>query len=273
MNTVEIYTDGACKGNPGPGGWGALLRSPSGQEKELFGGELNTTNNRMELMAVIEGLKKLKLLKDDVNELRTSLAAAKEHLEQAVAIKDAARERADVAEAELASVRLEQDRLNQMLQGLARRATAAELEIKKLAASDDGDTDGATSGDATEAEIKATVKAMRRRMKHCPGPVSSHTYDRESLAPSWSHPDIWLLGAAVATLSAMRGHITITTDNLLRDLPGTGENESQSVVRQVAEWVARNNLQKDPESASAKLYAAVTPTPAEASEKSHHYIR
>ena len=60
MNTVEIYTDGACKGNPGPGGWGALLRSPSGQEKELFGGELDTTNNRMELMAVIQALQALK---------------------------------------------------------------------------------------------------------------------------------------------------------------------------------------------------------------------
>jgi ribonuclease HI len=60
MNRVEIYTDGACKGNPGPGGWGVLLRSANGQEKELFGGEANTTNNRMELMAVIEALRALK---------------------------------------------------------------------------------------------------------------------------------------------------------------------------------------------------------------------
>jgi ribonuclease HI len=52
---VEMYTDGACKGNPGPGGWGALLRC-NGLEKELFGGERNTTNNRMELTAVIAGL-------------------------------------------------------------------------------------------------------------------------------------------------------------------------------------------------------------------------
>ncbi len=59
METVEIYTDGACKGNPGPGGWGALLRSGK-HEKELFGGESNTTNNRMELMAAIEALKALK---------------------------------------------------------------------------------------------------------------------------------------------------------------------------------------------------------------------
>jgi ribonuclease HI len=59
LNDVVIYTDGACKGNPGPGGWGAWLKSGA-TEKELFGGELNTTNNRMELTAVIEGLGALK---------------------------------------------------------------------------------------------------------------------------------------------------------------------------------------------------------------------
>ena len=59
MKCVEIYTDGACKGNPGPGGWGALLIS-AGREKEIFGGENLTTNNRMELMAVIEALRALK---------------------------------------------------------------------------------------------------------------------------------------------------------------------------------------------------------------------
>lgn len=52
---VTIYTDGACKGNPGPGGWGAWLRS-GGHERELFGGDASTTNNRMELTAVIEAL-------------------------------------------------------------------------------------------------------------------------------------------------------------------------------------------------------------------------
>lgn len=56
---VEIWTDGACKGNPGPGGWGALLRHGR-HEKELYGGEPETTNNRMELTGVIEALKALK---------------------------------------------------------------------------------------------------------------------------------------------------------------------------------------------------------------------
>ena len=59
LDSVEIATDGACKGNPGPGGWGALLRS-GGTERELSGGEPLTTNNRMELMAAIEGLRALK---------------------------------------------------------------------------------------------------------------------------------------------------------------------------------------------------------------------
>ena len=59
MNHVEIYTDGACKGNPGPGGWGVVLKSGAA-ERELFGGELGTTNNRMEMTAVIEALSALK---------------------------------------------------------------------------------------------------------------------------------------------------------------------------------------------------------------------
>lgn len=59
MKTVTIYTDGACSGNPGPGGWGAILEY-GGVEKELSGGEISTTNNRMELTAVIRALQALK---------------------------------------------------------------------------------------------------------------------------------------------------------------------------------------------------------------------
>ena len=59
MKTVTLYTDGACSGNPGPGGWGAILEY-EGHEKELSGGEASTTNNRMELTAVIRGLEALK---------------------------------------------------------------------------------------------------------------------------------------------------------------------------------------------------------------------
>ncbi len=59
MKQVEIFTDGACQGNPGPGGWGAILRFGA-HEKEISGGDPNTTNNRMELSGVIEALKMLK---------------------------------------------------------------------------------------------------------------------------------------------------------------------------------------------------------------------
>ena len=58
LTSVDLFTDGACSGNPGPGGWGAILRSGS-FEKEISGGEESTTNNRMELMAVIAGLEAL----------------------------------------------------------------------------------------------------------------------------------------------------------------------------------------------------------------------
>lgn len=59
MKEVEIFTDGACRGNPGPGGWGAVLRF-NGRERQLWGGEAQTTNNRMELRAAIEALAALK---------------------------------------------------------------------------------------------------------------------------------------------------------------------------------------------------------------------
>lgn len=59
MKQVEAFTDGACSGNPGPGGWGVLLRH-EGNERELYGGEAETTNNRMELLAAIEALSALK---------------------------------------------------------------------------------------------------------------------------------------------------------------------------------------------------------------------
>ena len=59
MKQVTLYTDGACSGNPGPGGWGAILMYGA-KKKEISGGEVSTTNNRMELTAVIEGLKQLK---------------------------------------------------------------------------------------------------------------------------------------------------------------------------------------------------------------------
>ena len=58
MNVIEVFTDGACKGNPGDGGWGAIIRV-DGEEEYLWGGEKETTNNRMEMMAVIKGLESL----------------------------------------------------------------------------------------------------------------------------------------------------------------------------------------------------------------------
>jgi hypothetical protein len=74
-DTVELFTDGACKGNPGPGGWGALLVC-KGVEKELWGGEANTTNNRMELLGAIRGLEELKRPCEGTGEKRRSVETA-----------------------------------------------------------------------------------------------------------------------------------------------------------------------------------------------------
>ena len=79
MKRVEVFTDGACSGNPGPGGWGAILRY-NDTTKELFGGEADTTNNRMELMAAIEALDALKAPSDvelytDSNYLRGGITS------------------------------------------------------------------------------------------------------------------------------------------------------------------------------------------------------
>jgi len=77
LTTVQIFTDGACKGNPGPGGWGAIIRSGV-HERELSGGEKHTTNNRMEMMAAIEALNALKrpchvILTTDSNYVRDGI--------------------------------------------------------------------------------------------------------------------------------------------------------------------------------------------------------
>lgn len=69
---IEIWTDGACKGNPGPGGWGALIFC-DGREIELCGGEQDTTNNRMELMAVIESLKYVKECHNDLSKIKITV--------------------------------------------------------------------------------------------------------------------------------------------------------------------------------------------------------
>ena len=204
-----------------------------------------------------EGLKKLKLLKDDVNELRTGLAAAKEQLEQAVAIKDAARERADAAEAELVRVRLEQDRLNQMLQGLAQRATAAELEIKKLRTANAGDSSDAASAADDMAEALSNVapayavlSRLREGLPYCPRPVASVFIDD---VPSsiylltdivsfggWTHTDLWRLGAFVAVQSRLEGYVHIKApDTSLMDYLERDGKRYTRFGRCVYKWVSK----------------------------------
>lgn len=178
-----------------------------------------------------EGLKKLKLLKDDVNELRTSLATAKEQLEQMVAIKDAARERADTAEAELASVRAALLREQQRLAVATARANAADAETADfLSTCEDVDTTPEVidmAGSAYSESVRKAVRLLRSRVPGLPvgarlAPVTTTTgeqisvLDREAIAAGWSGANLYSLGAAVAVLVGMLDRVVISTKQSLR---------------------------------------------------------
>lgn len=178
-----------------------------------------------------EGLKKLKLLKDDVNELRTSLAAAKEQLEQAVAIKDAARERADAAEAELVRVRAALLREQQRLVVETARADAADAETADfLSTCADVDMTSEVidmAGSTYSESVRKAVRLLRSRMPGLPATARREqvvtasgeqiaVLDREALAAGWSGANLYSLGAAVAVLVGMLERVVISTERSLR---------------------------------------------------------
>lgn len=203
-----------------------------------------------------EGLKKLKLLKDDVNELRTSLAAAKEQLEQMAAIKDAARERADVAEAELARVKLEQSRIDQKMQGLVKRAEAAEVAIKKLSDTDDDEVDAVDDAQSTETTpvniqaIYATLRKLRKTMPrrplearsvHVAGVVTQvPLYRLDSVLEEWTHNRIWSLGAFVAIQSQIDNAVVIMGDSENTVLKYMQQHPESKLGEVMDMWIAES---------------------------------
>lgn len=164
-----------------------------------------------------EGLRRLKLLKDDVNVLRTSLAAAEEAKQLAETIKDAARDRADKAETEAYELRLEVDSLRQRVANLMRDLEAAAKPDKAVIDIDDTDR---MIEVGKYSEARRTIKALRKVMPHCPrqtGDYKQHIrtksvaqyYLRHQIADGWSHMAMWKLGASVALIAAENGQVTI----------------------------------------------------------------
>ena len=203
-----------------------------------------------------EGLKKLKLLKDDVNELRTSLALAKEQLEQIAAIKDAARERADAAEAMLARVRAEaaseKQRLATEVQNARADVSRVQAEWRELT--------GATACDAVTgkpgiAELRDTLFRLMCRVPTCPVPVTPTKHEaevvfplfmREDFATGWSQDALYTLGAAVAVL------VTVSDAVSFRRAEGGVASEAAvrdtfygdpAIIRKVLAWVTASSGQ------------------------------
>lgn len=168
------------------------------------------------------GLEKLRKLKEAVNVLRTSLAAANEQQAREHAAKELAVNRALSAESDLAEARTELHSLRQQVVNLAR-----DLKTKTTTEQMNADSNDSISDDSGEqAVVTKVMKTIRKRMKHCPAPICvSHVaknssrdnrwaaYDRESLAEGWSHESLWFLGASVAVLSGFFGEVRIETKN------------------------------------------------------------
>jgi len=171
-----------------------------------------------------EGLRRLKLLKDDVNILRTSLAATEEAKDLADTIKDAARERADKAESEAESLTLEVHRLTQKLSSVMAELASATKPDDELT---DDETDGHENQDVASAI--SVLRLLRRQVKRIPladdycevvglNKVVNKCliYNRETLIKDWSYSELWKLGATVAVYTFFNGRIMLTSREMYK---------------------------------------------------------
>jgi hypothetical protein len=207
-----------------------------------------------------EGLRRLKLLKDDVNVLRTSLAAAEEAKQLAIVIKDAARERADKAEAERNALKLESESLRLQMMTL-------NGQIARLTKSDNETEDPEDiSVDLEATELKATIKALRRRLPFCPKGSwgkfrKKHiaVFNREDFSTGWSRDELWVLGASVALLAAQEEQVCIQTTRNLRNVTGrSDEHDPASMpgyLKNLIRWFSKNInvMQTDADILRAKI--------------------
>lgn len=169
-----------------------------------------------------EGLRRLKLLKDDVNVLRTSLAAAQAEREAAVASMEVARKRADKAETLAAEISDENRRLRDQVVSL--RWHCDSHRAKDTA----DDVNSCIDGNNEYAKASGVVQRLRKMLPTCPPQNGSHIAHRavrlpvyvyrEDIAKGWTYTDIWLIGAATAVLSAIGGSVTVVAKNSLKDI-------------------------------------------------------
>lgn len=194
-----------------------------------------------------EGLRRLKLLKDDVNVLRTSLASANAERDAAVASMEVARQRAD--KAEMLAVDISDDNRRLRDQNISMRS---QIEAMRRLQSSNDDSEHADDGDSGNeyAQVSSVMKRLRQLIPTCP--EMSDAFDafnrdpdtplfvfREDLAKGWAYNDIWCVGAVAAMLSAMNGSVIIVAKRKLSDIvpPITSANpDGNGVGRKFTKW-------------------------------------
>lgn len=194
----------------------------------------------------VKGLERLKSLKDAVNVLRTSLAAAQEQAAASTAAVSQLVSRALAAETALASAGVELQSLRQQVANLTRELAAA---TKVAPAQEEAEDTAATTEPIPDlAAMKTVVKRLRTHLSYCP-PAAKATqrlsgririYTRESFSAGWSHEALWVLGASVALLCRMSEQVVICTDERIEDL--AADENHEGFGRNLIQWFGKNNM-------------------------------
>lgn len=198
-----------------------------------------------------EGVRRLKLLKDDVNVLRKSLAAAEKEKESAVASMESARQRADKASAAAAEIGEKNRTLSDQVNSLIAQVKILTQEMERGKTEDDEDASAADNANEYMAVLHV-VKKLRKTHQHFPSqmsvksdlidPEAKHMlYSRESIASGWSYRSLWILGAAVALIAALNGRITIIGERRVKNMKvPDSQSDSGSLIRNVYMWLWRS---------------------------------
>lgn len=187
------------------------------------------------------GLEKLRKLKDAVNVLRTRLSSSEENKRRAVELCDVATSRLTVVEAELAALRIENHRLQQVADTLLRdmeSATRTELDHNEQA-------DNAIPVDGSGSPpFRAVMKRLRKQINQCPTPITRAViqgedvgvYSRNAFSKGWSHEALWTLGASVAALAAFAGNVVVRDRPHMAELDGNQDGRKH----QFLQWFRSN---------------------------------
>ena len=198
-----------------------------------------------------KGVEMLKLLKDDVNELRKSLAAAEEAVKQAEVSKLVVSQRAEAAETELANVKLEACNLRQQITSLTGKLNAALKDMEEATDPEEDEEDLEKDADTCLLEMKSAVKRLRKIVRWRPKPDShckttfsgtTEVFNRESLSKGWSHNSLWLLGASIAVTVELCGTVIVKSSRSVGFYTNAALDRHPGVAKAMICWVSGDTV-------------------------------